>query len=97
MEELTRERNFVLNFELEQVFIPSSRKFQTKGAQLLKEIEPLRVFGRKGLKAIPCPRVVNPCSGRCTVACPVVPSGLFADDSDALAEQTATTNGVLLR
>ena len=31
------------------------------------------------------------------VACPVVPSGLFADDSDALAEQTATPNGVLLR
>ena len=53
VEELTRERNFVLNVELEQVFIPSSRKFQTKGARLLKEIEPLPVFGRNGLKAIP--------------------------------------------
>ena len=31
------------------------------------------------------------------VACPVVSSGMFADDSDALAEQTATPNGVLLR
>ena len=33
------------------------------------------------------------------VACPVyvAPSGLFADDSDTLAEQTAMPNGVLLR
>ena len=61
-------KSFVLNFELEQVFIPSSRKFQTEGARLLKKIEPLRVFGRNGLKAIPCPRVVNPCDVRCSLS-----------------------------
>ena len=31
------------------------------------------------------------------VACPVAPSGVFADDSDTLAEETAMSNGVLLR
>ena len=85
VEELTKERKFVLNFELEHVFISSLRIFQTilKGARLLKEIEPPRRFVQNSLKERSCPRVVNPCDVRCTCSLSCSYFGLLADDSDA--------------